>query len=121
MKLSYKFLIIFFLLFNFKTLKADSLYLPAKTANEVLDYTSNLPKNTIIFVDIDDTIITPVSKTFRKPPFNKIIDEIKQDKNKFKNYEEIISNWRLQRKAMLIDQNWISTLSELKKNIVFML
>ena len=59
--------------------------------------------------------ITPISKTFRKLPYNKLIDDIKKDKNKYKNYEEIISNWRLQRRVMLIDSDWSDILLALKK------
>lgn len=115
MKTIFKLLGVVFMLYNFQLTQAESLLSVAKTSNEILNHVKNIPKKSIIFVDIDDTIITPVSKTFRRPPYNKLIDDIKRDKNKYKNYEEIVSNWRLQRKAMLIDSDWPSTLLELKK------
>lgn len=68
----------------------------------------------LVLLDVDDTIITPESLTFRTKPYNKIIDEIKANRDKYPNYEEIVSNWRIQRKAMLIDQNWPMVLNELK-------
>ena len=76
---------------------------------------SNLPENAIIFLDIDDTIITPVSKTFRKPPYNNLIDEIKKNQDKYPNYAEIVSNWRLQRQVRLTDESWPLLLAQLQE------
>jgi hypothetical protein len=115
MKLLFKLLGVLFMLSNFQLAQAEALFPIAKTSNELFHYLAGTPKDSIIFVDIDDTIITPVSKTFRKAPYNKLIDDIKKDQSKYKNYEEIVSNWRLQRKAMLIDSDWLNTLLELKK------
>ena len=64
----------------------------------------NAPTDTSIFFDVDDTFLTPKSKTFRKAPYNQMIDRIKENKNNYDNYEEIVSNWRLQRKVILIDE-----------------
>lgn len=44
-----------------------------------------------------------------------MIDEIKQNKDSYTNYEEIVSNWRLQRKVMLIDKGWVEVLNILKE------
>lgn len=93
-----------------------------RSSVDVVKSLENLPENSIIFIDVDDTIITPASKTFRKPPYNMLIDEIKKNKDSYPNYEEIVSNWRLQRKARLIDENWPKSLSVLKeKHIVYAL
>jgi hypothetical protein len=51
-----------------------SSFLKVKTAAEVLNCLREVPEEARIFVDIDDTVITPVSKTFRMAPFNKLID-----------------------------------------------
>ena len=56
----------------------------------------NAPIDVYIFLDADDTIITSKSKTFKKPPYNQMIYRIKENKSNYDNYEEIISNWRLQ-------------------------
>ena len=88
--------------------------LEAYSASEVLFLSVNFPSNSIIFIDIDDTIITPASKTFRTPGFSKLIDDLKRDKDKYQNYEQILSNWRLQRDVMLINENWPEVLSNLK-------
>ncbi len=87
----------------------------AKTTQEVEYCLRDIPENAVIFIDIDDTIITPVSKTFRKSPYNKLIDYIKKNKNRYENYSEMISNWRLQRKIMLIDAQWPILLKQLKE------
>lgn len=86
----------------------------ADTASQVFEYIKNLPQDTIIFLDIDDTIITPKSKAFRAGNQNTLIDEIKKDKKSYANYGEIISNWRLQRKPMLLDPGWPGILESMK-------
>src|SRR5688572_11946307 len=94
---------------NVQLAQAESPFAVANTSNEILSYLENISQNAIIFIDIDDTVITPISKTFRKAPYNKLIDDIKKNKHHYKNYEEIVSNWRLQRKVMLLDANWPNT------------
>lgn len=88
----------------------------ASSALEILDLINNIPTNALIFLDVDDTIMTPKSITFRKPPFNQIIDRIKVNKSDYDNFEEIVSNWRLQRKVMLIDEEWSNLINNLKEN-----
>lgn len=84
-----------------------------QNASELSPYMEDLPKNTLILFDIDDTLITPVSQTFSSP-YKKMIDEIKANKNKYTNYEEIISTWRLNRKIKLTDSNWPDVINRLK-------
>ncbi|AAY61374.1 hypothetical protein RFEPED_0321 [Rickettsia felis str. Pedreira] len=74
----------------------------------------NAPTDTSIFFDVDDTFLTPKSKTFRKAPYNQMIDRIKENKNNYDNYEEIVSNWRFQRKVILIDEEWAEVINKLK-------
>lgn len=115
MKQILKLLGLLFMFDNFRSAMASSIFPVAKTSKEVLNILEKIPQNSIIFVDVDDTIFTPVSKTFRRAPHNRLIDDIKDNKNKYKNYEEIVSNWRLQRKIMLTDSYWPLALAELKK------
>ncbi|MDX2050262.1 MAG: DUF2608 domain-containing protein [Rickettsiaceae bacterium] len=114
MKLLTKLIMVLLMLSDIQLAIANGSFITLASANEVLLFLKKLPKDSIIFVDVDDTIITPVSKTFRKEPYNKLIDEIKKERSKYENYEEIISNWRLQRKVMLVDQDWPDTLLRLK-------
>jgi len=93
----------------------SSMFIKAKTAVDVQKHLENLPCETVVFVDVDDTIITPVSKTFHSAPYNKLIDEIKKNKERYPNFQEIVSNWRLQRKVMLLDDEWPRVLESLKE------
>lgn len=74
-------------------------------------------KDACIFLDIDDTLITPVSQTFRSHPHNQLIDDIKKQKPSFtqSHYEAMISNWRLQRRIMLLNSSWPTIIHDLKK------
>ncbi|XVN41837.1 MAG: DUF2608 domain-containing protein [Rickettsia endosymbiont of Argas persicus] len=93
-----------------------STFPTASSASEILDLIKDIPDKALIFFDVDDTIITPKSVTFRKPPFNQMLDRIKANKSNYDNFEEIVSNWRLQRKVMLIDEEWRQVLNILKKD-----
>ncbi|MGI4752576.1 MAG: hypothetical protein ACRYE8_02465 [Janthinobacterium lividum] len=83
-----------------------STFTIASSASEIPELIKNIPAEALIFLDVDDTIITPKSVTFRKPPYNQMLDRIKANKGNYDNFEEIVSNWRLQRKVMLIDEEW---------------
>lgn len=62
-------------------------------------------------VDIDDTIITPQAMMFRPASsFCTFIDGIKQKSN----IADIVSAWRLNRKVMLVEQEWPEILDALQ-------
>lgn len=90
----------------------------ANMTKEIIEIlqSKKLPPQTIFFIDIDDTIITPVSKAFRLGAIHNLIDKIKKHKESHPNYEKLLSNWRLQRKVMLIDPKWPEVLGSLKKS-----
>lgn len=91
-----------------------------QNATQVSELLTTLPETSLIFVDVDDTLITPVSKAFRLPLDLQIIDHIKINKDKYPHYEEIVSKWRLQRQIQLIDPRWPAVLDSLKeKHLVF--
>jgi hypothetical protein len=83
--------------------------------DQISTHLENMDKDVIIFVDIDDTIIIPKSSTFAAPPFNKIIDNIKENEEFYPDYAEIISSWRQQRQIMLLDKEWPKFIEMLKK------
>lgn len=88
----------------------------AHTLSEVQKALSNLQENTVIFIDVDDTLITPESKVFRSTsPFRTLIDHIKKQRNKLPNMEVILSHWRLQRKIVLVSDQWPHFIRILKK------
>ncbi|HCU06433.1 MAG TPA: hypothetical protein DIC42_02465 [Holosporales bacterium] len=95
-----------------KTLQS---YTTIRQSAELLPYVENLSKNTLILFDIDDTLITPISRTFASP-YKNMIDKIKSSKDKYSNYEEIISTWRLSRKIKLTDLGWPDIINGLKKH-----
>ncbi len=85
--------------------------------DEVIAKIKDSPKGTVIFIDVDDTLITPKSNSFRTGNEEvNLIDQIKNNQNIYSNYEEIISNWRLARKVILVDQAWPEAINELKKD-----
>jgi len=88
----------------------------AHTVNEIREALKNLPQKTIIFMDVDDTLITPQSTLFRaSSSFRFLIDDLKKNKKKYKNFETILSHWRLQRKVMLVSDEWPDFIRSLKK------
>lgn len=89
-------------------------YLQARTAFQITQHIAHLTGKAIIFIDVDDTLITPISKTFRKAPYNNVIADIKHNKAQYPNYPNIISNFRLKRKMMLVDSDWPKILEQLK-------
>lgn len=105
--------IIYLCLFN---INAKAEIITSYSLNEIISKIDNLSSEAIIFIDVDDTIITPKSSSFRvgEKELN-LIDEIKRDKKLYSNYEEIISNWRLKREVILVDSNWPEAISNLKK------
>lgn len=87
----------------------------AYTLDEVKALLANVPKETVIFLDVDDTLITPQSNLFRTTsPFRTIIDQIKAQRDQIPNVELILSHWRLQRKIRLVSDGWPAYIDELK-------
>lgn len=95
---------------------ADKI-ITASTLEEIESNLSILPEGAIIFLDVDDTIITPQSTAFRSSsPFRDIIDQIKKQRDKIPHVEMILSHWRLQRKSMLVSEQWPALIKTLKKH-----
>lgn len=91
-------------------------FLEASSTSEIATLLQNISHDTVIFIDIDDTIITPLSNTFRAPPYNQLIDDIKQNRELYPNFEDILSNWRLKRKIILLDQKWPTFITRTREN-----
>lgn len=89
----------------------------ATTVDDVRKQLENLPLESLILVDVDDTLITPASKVFRATsPYRTLIDELKKDKGHYPNFEKILSVWRLQRKPMLVSDEWPRLLREQQRH-----
>lgn len=91
-------------------------FLEASSTSEIDLLLKNIKPDTVIFIDIDDTIITPLSTTFRAPPYNNLIDDIKKNKDLYPNYEQILSTWRLERRIILLDQEWPAFINKTKQD-----
>jgi hypothetical protein len=86
------------------------------TLDEVKTLLSTLEPGAVIFLDVDDTLITPQSNLFRATsPFRAIIDQIKAQRDEIPNVDMILSHWRLQRKIRLVAEGWPAYINELKK------
>lgn len=59
----------------------------------------------VLFLDVDDTLITPCASSFRAPAGKSLIDQLKQALCQV-NLPAIISAWRLQRKVRLVHPQW---------------
>ena len=94
---------------------ASQKIIEVSSADDVKEKIMSLKNTSLIFLDIDDTIITPTSKTLRTKPYRTMIDDIKKDRATYPNFEEIISRWRLQRKVMLLDNKWPDVIKTIKK------
>ncbi|WP_341756258.1 MULTISPECIES: DUF2608 domain-containing protein [unclassified Candidatus Tisiphia] len=73
--------------------------------------------NSLVLINIDDTIITPKSNMFRYAnPYAGFVDEIAVLKKYHSNIDEIIAKLILQRQAMLVEANWSKFIDKLKSS-----
>ena len=86
------------------------------TAKEVEQLAKTIPKDGIVLLDVDDTLITPKASLFRIAPGElSAVDLIKLDPATYPNFKEIVSKWRAARKTMLVDEDWSQIINEMKK------
>ncbi len=98
-------------------LNGQEQIITAYTIPEVQEALSKVEKDAVIFIDVDDTLITPQSTMFRaSSPFRFLIDDLKRDREKIKNFEAILSHWRLQRKTILVSESWPDFINALRAN-----
>lgn len=97
-------------------LKGEGQVIEAYRVSEIQEALSKIPEGSVIFIDVDDTLITPKSKLFRhSSPYRNLIDELKKHAKKYANFDSILSHWRLQRKSMLVAEEWPAFIESLKK------
>lgn len=83
-------------------------FIEALTVQDIKSHLSDLEKQVVIFLDVDDTLITPISKVFRaKSPYRTLIDELKKNRDQIPYFERILSRWRLQRQVQLVSEDWL--------------
>jgi hypothetical protein len=67
----------------------------------------------VLFLDVDDTLITPLSKLFHHPTTRFLIDQLKEEKPE--GWELILHQWRIQRKIRLVHPCWPQIVRNLKE------
>jgi hypothetical protein len=107
----------------FMSLNSQAQIKTLHNAEDILNQANLLPDGSIIFLDVDDTLITPKSDSFRiKSSEINIIDQIKAEQKSYPNYQNIISNWRLNREIILTEAIWPNVIQKIKeKHRVFAL
>jgi hypothetical protein len=93
------------------------LFIETFSAQEVYETITQakLPPKARLFFDVDDTLIVSCSTSLQCAPQDRLIDQLKEDKHLYPDFEEILSCFRLQRKSMLLDNAWPKVLESLKK------
>lgn len=87
-----------------------------KSVTEAQSVLNSANKSTLVLFDVDDTLITPRSTSFRFQGNGILnpIDKLKVKKNHIQNFEELLGEWRLQRQVMLVEEHWPKVLERLK-------
>ena len=81
-------------------------------------YLDQLQPGDWLVVDIDDTVITPSAMMFRtQSPHCKLIDNLKTSPNS----DLTVSIWRLNRKIMLVEEEWPAIIDALQKRGVIVI
>lgn len=63
--------------------------------------------DSLILIDVDNTIITPKAAIFRTgSPYRNLLDDIKAGKYPNIDSKQIVSKWRKDRKVLLVDADW---------------
>jgi hypothetical protein len=78
-----------------------------KDFSEIQRVLGAVSAQTLVLLDVDDTLITPQSNMFRVgSPARHLIDDLKKDRENIPELEKILSIWRSQRQAMLVHRQW---------------
>ena len=97
-----------------------------KKVYSVKDVKSTLSEKKIddilLLLDVDDTLIVPTSPMYNTYPH--IISDIKSlikkasgDKKTADRYIDLIARWRLYREVILVDEDWVSFINDMRPSI----
>ena len=86
----------------------------AASVTELRDILKEIPGHATIFLDVDDTIIAPVSSSFRIHYTKTLMEEIKANAGEYGDIQDILCAWRLNRHIMLIGEDWPHLIDDLK-------
>jgi len=114
----YKTILLLIITLSFDTVLASGNHLKiaeAQSATEVLKIIEqNAKKGATVFLDIDDTIIAPKSNSFRDG--HHFIDEMKKHSADYGNFVDMLSDWRLKRRTILIGEDWPKVILKLRND-----
>lgn len=83
----------------------------------VKQYLLKAKVDSLVLIDVDDCIITPVSAMFVGNSTHRFfIDDLKKDKAKYANFDEILETWRKNRKIKLLNNAWPNLIEQVTKN-----
>lgn len=96
---------------------AEENFITLYDAKEVEKRITALSHDTLVLFDIDETLFTPASNSFRfkHPNDINLIDQIKTNKDLYPDFVAILSNWRKTRKTILVDPRWPEIIDHLQK------
>lgn len=112
--------ILFFILGLFLGMKDSFAEIVTSTSlEEMIGALEELQEGDLVLVDVDDTLMTPVSKVFHDQNRRGLhfIDELKSEK--IPNLPEILGTWRLTRKVQLVNKLWPVVLTKLRERGVW--
>lgn len=94
---------------NFLTLSS----LSDKAAQTVLD---SMDSDTIVFISIDDVLVTPLSAMFHyTSPYKWFINDLASISKQKPYYKKIIASWYQQRKLRLVDARWLEYILQMQR------
>ena len=75
-------------------------------------------KDTLVFVDLDDTVITPKSLMFayKANPYRSFIDDMINLGKKLPYYNVVVAKWYQQRSVKLVEESWSEYIQKLQSN-----
>ena len=96
---------------------AESITIETKDFEVLKEPLAKAKANSLVLLDVDDTIITPISAMFAaNSEHRSFIDDFKKDSSKYPNFGEMLETFRLMRKVKLINSDWGKLIDQSKDN-----
>ena len=92
-----------------------SIVRTAQSINELSEFWNSVPENTLVLLDVDDTLIRPQSVMFDyHSGHQQFIDDLKKRHHEIDNFAEILGQWLIKRQVMLVEDAWPQLIKNLK-------
>jgi hypothetical protein len=109
------FIFFFLALLSFQV-QAEKVYIGSLSSPTLADLEKIINKDTIVFINLDETIITPKSNMFRYgSPYKNTLESIIAKSNNDPYLNSVINTFLNNRKMMLIENDWLKFIEELKQ------